>query len=215
MKINYSQELLKQYPDLLYGHLTVNVPENTKSNPRLEEEKRKTEKEIRENYTTPDPVVDLYQSHFKAWGTTYPIIYQIDSIQKDKKFPNVSTLVDAMFISELKTRTLTSGHDADELKGQLNFELANPGDTYVNLTGKNRTLKENDVILRDDEGILGSVLYGPSKRTTITNHITNALYIAWNPFGLNEDHVQGHLDDIKNNLSLVYPQLNSKSWISP
>lgn len=214
MEITFSTELMEKYPSLLYGALRVEVPKNGKSNEKLEETKRKVEAYFREIYNPDDPVISIYQNHFKNWGTKYPILYQIDSIKKGRKFPNVSALVDAMFVSELKTRTLTSGHDIDEIQGNLNYDLAVPGDQYVNLSGKTRTLKENDVVLHDEHGILGSVLYGPTKRTTIGPNTTKALYLAWNPFGLSKDHVQGHIEDISANLSLVYPNLSPNYWTS-
>jgi DNA/RNA-binding domain of Phe-tRNA-synthetase-like protein len=72
------------------------------------------------------------------------------------------------------------------------------------LNGKEQELKEGDIILKDEEGILASVLYGPAKRTSITLDTENVLYLAWCPHGIDEKTIIAHLNDIYSNLKTVF-----------
>jgi len=205
MKIELKPELKISYPEIVFGSLIVkNVP-NRKKHEALEEWKREAEKKIREVYVDvdEDSMIQRYNAYFKRWGKTYPIEFQIKTVKGGSKFPQVSVLVDSMFVAELRNRILTSGHDLDAIQGDLTFDVSEEGERYLMLNGKEQELKENDVILRDEEGILGSILYGPAKRTSITLGTRNALYFAWCPYGMGDELIKVHLNDILSNLRTV------------
>ena len=194
------------YPTATFGSITINKQQNMKKHPDLEQTKRLIEKKIRETYQTPeeDPIVQSYAGYFDKWGKTYPIEFQINSIKKGKTFPQVSTHVDCMFMAELENRILTSGHDRDEIQGRLVYGLADVGEEYVKLNGKKQVLHKNDVILKDDDGVLASVIFGPSARTSITIETVNPLYFAWCPVGIDQEMVDEHLSTIMKFSKIVY-----------
>ncbi len=66
----------------------------------------------------------------------------------------------------------------------------------VKINGKKQTLQKNDVILKDYHGILASILYGPSARTSIKIETTNPLYLAWCPANIDHETVDEHLSTI-------------------
>ncbi len=144
---------------------------------------------------------------------TYPIKFQIKTIRSGGKFPQISVLVDSMFLAELNNRILTSGHDLDEIRGVPAFDVSKSGERYLKINGKEQELKKNDVILRDNEGILSSIAYGPARRTTISQKTTNALYYAWCPYALDEDIVIAHLKEILINLNTVFESVISETQI--
>ena len=86
-----------------------------------------------------------------------------------------------MFMAEPENRILTSGHDRDTIQGTPVYDLADQGQEYTKINGKKQALQKNDVILKDDDGILTSILYGPSARTSIKMETVNPLYLAWCP----------------------------------
>lgn len=203
------------YPSAHFGSLTVRGLENMKQDDILEEAKQLLEKEIRDDYPEPrdDPVIGNYTLYYDKWGKTYPISYQIKSLKKGRGFPNISVYVDCMFMAELKNRTLTSGHDLDAIKGELVYDLADEGETYVKLNGDTQSLVKNDIVLRDEEGILASILFGPAMRTSIKNETRNPLYFAWCPVGVNREGVEEHLSNISHYLCLVYGNIDSEQTI--
>ncbi|MFX0212082.1 MAG: hypothetical protein ACFFDT_39280, partial [Candidatus Hodarchaeota archaeon] len=92
----------------------------------LEERKRDLEKWISDTLgeVDKDDIIQKYDAYFKMWNKTYPIEYQINTIKRGGNFPQVSVLVDNMYIAELKSRILTSGHDLDEVQGDLTFDIS-------------------------------------------------------------------------------------------
>jgi DNA/RNA-binding domain of Phe-tRNA-synthetase-like protein len=109
-----------------------------------------------------------------------------------------------MFMAELENRILTSGHDRDTIQGRLVYDLADEGEEYVKLNGKKQVLLKNDVILKDDDGVLASVLFGPAARTPIKGDTLNPLYFAWCPIGIDHETVDEHLSTIAKFLKIVY-----------
>ncbi len=67
----------------------------------------------------------------------------------------------------------------------------------VKINGKKTSPpKKIDVILKDDDGILASILFGPSARTSITMETVNPLYLAWCPANIDHETVDNHLTTI-------------------
>jgi DNA/RNA-binding domain of Phe-tRNA-synthetase-like protein len=206
MNVELRSELKLLYPRAIFGGLMVENVTNNKKNPRLEKEKRDLEAEIREDYpdVDQDEVIRSYDTYYKKWGKTYPIEFQVKTIKGGRNFPQVSTLVDSMFLAELRNRVLTSGHDQDRIQSDLWFDLSDEGETYLKLNGKEQELPKSDIILRDRDDILASVLYGPARKTSISSETSNPLYFAWCPYKFGESTVEEHLMDIVRNLELVY-----------
>jgi len=151
-----------------------------KTHPDIEQAKRLIEKKIRETYPVPkeDPIIQSYAGYFD--------------------------LVDCMFMAELENRILTSGHDRDMIHGRLVYDLADDGEEYVKLNGKKQVLVKNDVILKDDDGVLASVLFGPAARTSIKMETDNPLYFAWCPVGIDRETVDEHLSTITIYSKMIY-----------
>jgi DNA/RNA-binding domain of Phe-tRNA-synthetase-like protein len=208
MNIELSERLRIDYPKAVFGSLMVRGVKNMKQCEKLEKRKRELENWIRKAYdATGNSIIEGYRAHFKRWKKTYPIEFQIKTIRKGGAFPKVSVLVDSMFMAELKNRILTSGHDLDEIRGDLIFDVSRGGERYVKLNGEEQEAKAGDVLLRDREGLLATVLFGPARRTSITPETRNVLYLAWCPYGIGEELIRGHLEDIRSNLELAYETL--------
>ncbi len=215
MEFKVKPEVKILYPAAHFGGITIQDQQNQKKHTDLEQAKRLLEKNIRENYPDPkeDPVVQCYADYYKKWEKTYPIVFQINSIKKGRTFPQVSTYVDSMFLAELEDRILTSGHDRDTIQGELVYDLADEGEEYIKLNGEKQVLVKNDIVLRDTDGVLASILFGPAARTAIKNDTANPLYFAWCPMGITPETVEKHLTTIKKYLGIVYGEFQSERKI--
>jgi DNA/RNA-binding domain of Phe-tRNA-synthetase-like protein len=215
MEVTIRPELKLMYPRVAFGSLTVKGVPNSNQNKDLEEAKHSLVRKIRKEYPDPsdDAVIKVYADYFKRWSRTYPIEFQIKSLKSGRNLPRVSTLVDSMFIAELRNRILTSGHDLDLISGNAFFDLSDKGDEYMKLNGEKQSLPQSDVVLRDEEGILASVLYGPARRTSICPKTLNAQYFAWCPNGMPDDAILAHLNDIRMNLEIVYGKVNTEQTV--
>jgi DNA/RNA-binding domain of Phe-tRNA-synthetase-like protein len=214
MKITLSPDLRKRYPKALFGSITIREVPNKKKHEALEIRKRKLEQKIRESTkeTKCFEMIQYYDSYFKAWKKTYtyPIEYQLNTIKNGRKLPQVSVLVDSMFIAELNTMILTSGHDLDTIQGNLTFDVSEGDEQYLKINGKEQDIKKGDILLKDEEGILSCILHGPAKRTTITLKTKNALYFTWCPKTISEELVKSHLSEILKNINAVFTNAKSE-----
>jgi DNA/RNA-binding domain of Phe-tRNA-synthetase-like protein len=215
MKIELTSRLRIAYPKVVFGSLMVRSVPNMRKHEVLEKRKRDLKKKRKELYMNVDEdnTILSYNTFFKRWCETYPIEFQIKTIKKGGTFPLVSVLVDSMFLAELKNRHLTSGHNLDAFQGDLTFDVSEGGERYLKLNGKEQQLRKDDVILKDKEGILASVLYGPARRTSITPETRNVLYLAWYPYGMDGELITAHLGDILSNLSIVFGSVTSEVQI--
>ncbi|KYC51032.1 MAG: B3/4 domain protein [Candidatus Methanofastidiosum methylothiophilum] len=198
MEVNISNDLSKYFPDLKIATMEVRNLENKKLDESLEKEKRAIESDIRNN--TKDylesETIKKYNQFFKKFGKKYPIEYQIKSIASGKSFPSQYTVVEAMFMAELKNMYLTAGHDLDLIKGNLNTNITKGSEEYMNISGNEMKLKPEDITTEDEFGIISSVLFGPDRRTMITEKTRNYLFFAYYPHGEDKTKIKNHFEDI-------------------
>jgi len=203
-EVKLSENLKEHFPNIKIGILEVRNLINKKFDPRLEEEKRKLETFIRKNYIDVKnlEVIKNYNHFFKKFEKTYPIEFQLKSILKGKNLPSVSTVIEAMFMAELKNMFLTAGHDLDSLKGNLETKLSTGTEKYVKINLKEHSLKAEDIFTTDDIGIISSILYGPDNRTRITENTKNYLFFSYFPYGEDNENIKQHFKNILNNISI-------------
>lgn len=200
MEVSISNILIDYFPDLKIATMEARNLENKKLDEEFEKEKRSIEAYIRNNARDylESETIKKYNQFFKKFGKKYPIEYQIKSISSGKSFPSQYTVVEAMFMAELKTMYLTAGHNLDLIKGGLNTKIANGSENYENISGKEMKLKPGDIVTEDEYGIISSVLYGPDRRTMITEKTRNYLFFAYFPYGEEDRKIKNHFECILN-----------------
>jgi DNA/RNA-binding domain of Phe-tRNA-synthetase-like protein len=200
------------------GLLVMHNVLNPESHAGLEARKAELETDLRARFAGYDraafntlPTIQPYSAYYAQFKKTYHVQLQLESIVlKGKAIPRVAALVEAMFMSELKSQLLTAGHDLDLLSQPLRLEIAGGSETYTMLNGKLETLKPNDIYMTDAEGVTSSIIYGPDKRTPITPATRNVLFTVYAPPGIEVAAVQRHLEDIQANVSLVSPEATTE-----
>jgi len=204
VEIKLSERLREHFPDIKIGILEVRNLINKKFDYRLEKEKRKLESFIREKYINVEDldVIKKYTQFFKKFEKSYPIEFQIKSMLRGKNIPTVSSVVEAMFMAELKNMFLTAGHDLDAIKGNLETKITSGGEKYVKINLKEQQLKPEDIITTDEIGIISSVLYGPDHRTRITENTKNYLFFSYFPYGEDDTKINQHFMGILNNIRI-------------
>ena len=153
------------------------------------------------------PVLEAYNAYYMKFKKTYHVQLQLESVVfQGKSIPRVSSLVEAMFVAELKNLLLTAGHDLAAVHKPVGVDVAEGSGRYIRLNGQEQQLKPGDMMIADAEGIISSVLYGPDQRTRITAETQQVLFTVYAPPGIGEEAVQQHLEDIRDNVLLVAPQ---------
>jgi DNA/RNA-binding domain of Phe-tRNA-synthetase-like protein len=215
-KVNVSEEWRNNFPGSHIGILLIGNIDNSKRATPLDERKKEIETRVREKYAgySRDDLLKLdtlaaYRKYYKKFDKTYHVQLQLESVvHKQKSLPNVSPLVDACFASEMDTFLLTAGHDADLLEGAISIDVTSGTDSFTQMNGKPKTLKAGDMMMKDEKGVVCTIIYGQDQRTPISPKTKRALYVAYVPDGITRDAVVLHLDSIKDNVLLFAPELN-------
>ena len=209
--INAAPQWQTVHPQGYIGLLWLKQVQNPPVCPTLEEEKKLLEENISRRFATEGikdfAPVPAYEFYYKRYRKTYQVRQQIESIARnDRKIPRVAALVEAMFMAELKSGLLTAGHDTAALQFPLRLDAALGTEEYLRINGQPQKVKKDDMILSDQAGVIGSVIYGPDQRTRIVPQTTEALFVVYAPAGIKPEWVTAHLENLRSYALLVAPE---------
>jgi DNA/RNA-binding domain of Phe-tRNA-synthetase-like protein len=201
------------FPEGHAGVLVVRGAANPPQHAGLDKKKSDLEAELRARFGGLDrpallnlPALRAYDDYYRRFKKTYHIQLQLESIVfKRKSIPSVAALVEAMFMAEIEDLLLTAGHDLDVLHLPLTLDVAEGTEVYTLLRGDEQILKPGDMFIRDGEGPISSVIYGPDRRTQIRPETRNAIFTAYAPPGIAGEAVEEHLQHILRNIKIFSP----------
>lgn len=212
--ITLTPKIKETHPGYRHGIMVMRNVKNPPAHAVLDSEKKNLEERLRARYAkcgraelrAQEPLC-RYDAYYKSYGSTYHVMLQLESVaHKAKALPSVAALVEAMFMSELKNMLLTAGHDFSVLRPPLTLHAAEGVESFTTINGSDKTLSRNDIYMLDGDGIIGSILNGPDRRTRITPATTDVLFSVFAPCGISEELIQDHLKDIAANVSVIAPE---------
>ncbi len=165
-------------PSFSGAHAGVLVMRNV-SNPahhaELEKQKAELEEKLRAQFAGQDrtalashPVLKVYGEYYQRFKKTYHVQLQLELILlKGKSIPSVASLVECMFMAEVKNMLLTAGHDLDVLQLPLTLDVTQGTESYTVMRGEEQVVKAGDMMISDQAGIISNIIYGPDQRTQI------------------------------------------------
>lgn len=212
MRIITSEAWRAAYPGAAAGFLAMDGVANPSNHPGLQRHMEAAQAALRSRFggdldlgTVPE--IQAYRAYYRRFDKTYHVELQLQSVvRKGKSMHRPGALVAAMFSAELKNLLLTAGHDLDRLEGPVTVDVSRGDERYVTLAGREQVLKPGDMCMRDAEGILSSVLYGPDRRTRLGPGTRRALFAVYAPAGVGADRVHSHLQDLADAARLVSPE---------
>jgi DNA/RNA-binding domain of Phe-tRNA-synthetase-like protein len=212
--IDLSEAWKRQYPDACAGILVVKDVPNQRDHPALVSLRQDLEEELRREYGHLDrkslreqPALAAYDAFYRPFRKTYHLQLQLESVVfHQKPISSPSALVSCMFMAELRTGLLTAGHNGDAVEFPLKGEAASGGEIYQRMDGSEGELKEGDLYIRDQQGILSSVIYGPDYRTRIHPNTSRVLYTTYGPPGISQDQVRDQLQILESYLKSFAPE---------
>ncbi len=117
----------------------------------------------------------------------------------------MATLVEAMFMAELKNLLLTAGHDRANLEMPVGIHVADGSEQFVRINGQEQMLKKEDMFIADAQSIISCIIYGPDQRTRINSETRQVLFTTYAPPGIDPIAVDNHLQDIEKYVRLITP----------
>jgi len=209
-----SDKVKKVYPEALMGILVMKNVSNPKKHEGLDKCKLELENNLRKKFSGLDRAylknmepIKTYNNYYKRFKKTYHILLQLESIVfKNKSIPKVASLIEAMFMAEIKNLLLTAGHDLDAIDLPIKLDVSSGGEKYTQISGQEKELLPNDMMVSDLQGITSSIIYGPDKRTQIKPNTRNVLFVIYAPPGIEKSKVFQHLQDIQNYVHIITPK---------
>ncbi|HEC93645.1 MAG TPA: hypothetical protein ENI51_11820, partial [Candidatus Atribacteria bacterium] len=150
-----SDKIKKIYPKALLGILVMKNVCNPNQHDDEEFNRCKLELEsnLRKKFANLDrsdlkkmEPIKTYQDYYKRFKKTYHVLLQLESIVfKSKSIPKVASLVEVMFMAELKNLLLTAGHDLEVVDMPIKLDVASGGEKYTLLNGQEKELLSGDM----------------------------------------------------------------------
>lgn len=201
------------YPGACVGALRMTGVRNPDSDAALEALLDETAAGIRDRYAGMDrshllarPEFAAYATYYRRFDKTYHVLLQLESVAfKGKPLRARGALVAAMFRAELETGLLTAGHDADLLVGGLTVDVVAAPERYIGIGGRAIEAAPGDMCIRDDDGILSSIVYGPDDRTRLREETLAAIFTTYAPAGIGAEAVVRHLEAVALGVRVVAP----------
>ena len=193
------------YPGAQIGILEMSGVDNTRPTSALDAQKRAVEQQLRQSYAgftriefLELPAMAAYQRYYKTFEKTYHVLLQLESIVlKGKSLPGVSPLVDACFVAEVESLILTASHDVGRLKPPLEIDVTHDGDQFTRMGGDPKMLPPGDMAMRDQTGVVCTILYGQDNISPVSTSTNHVVYVAYVPAGIENAQVQHHLSMIE------------------
>jgi DNA/RNA-binding domain of Phe-tRNA-synthetase-like protein len=123
------------------------------------------------------PRMQAFERFFVENGFKSPLSAQFAQIQR-KGLPPAGPMVQALLLAETRTGLLMGAQDAAAIRGELIYDLAQPGEIFAGMRSEVRC-RENEIILRDHEGIIASLLQGPDNRTRLTKNTSDVVFFIF------------------------------------
>jgi DNA/RNA-binding domain of Phe-tRNA-synthetase-like protein len=211
---NITPSWKSSFPNAHAGILVMRNVSNPAHHAELEKQKLELEEQLRAQFAGQDraaiashPVLQVYGEYYKRFKKTYHVQLQLESIVlKGKSIPTVASLVECMFMAEVKHMLLTAGHDLDTLQLPLTLDVTTGDESYVILRGENQVVRAGDMMIGDQTGIISNIIYGPDQRTQINASTWNVVFTVYAPAGIEDQLITSHLRDMRDYVTVIAPE---------
>ncbi len=203
----------EKYPNLLFGIMVMSNIVNRASDEELNQEKKTLEKEIKLKYDGIDkktlrmiePLKSYYE-YYKKFKKTYHVEHQLISIATGtRKIPNGNSIVESMFMSEIKNLLLTAAFGMCHLEGEFQVQLSDGENTYQGLGDHTKTPPANDILFLNDNKILGSIIGGPDHENRVLECSKSVLFAIFGVPGVTRNQMEDHFNDIEKYIRVFSP----------
>ena len=154
---------------------------------------------------TRQPPMLPYVTHYKRFKKTYQVLLQFESVLRGRDIPPVGVPVEAMFLSELTHLLLCGGYDLDSTTGPLRVAVTTGTETFETVGHEQQTVSPGDLCFRDDAGLLGDVIYGPSFRNLITPTSRDVIFLIYGVPGVPPEAQRAQLESLGSYLKTGLP----------
>jgi DNA/RNA-binding domain of Phe-tRNA-synthetase-like protein len=132
--------------------------------------------------------INLYDQFFKEWGYPCPLPGHFKRTI-EMGFRIVNVFIDTHIIAEMCHGILMAIQDLDRFHGEWSLDLSKEGEAFQGVSGKMIHCKKEEIVLRDEEGIVCSLFQGPDFRTKVDASSKDIVVYVFTAPGIQEEYV--------------------------
>lgn len=184
----------RQFPHLAFGIGTVQSCTYFEKSESFKLYKRELLRKMRRkaNLVQLEERINHYDQFFKEWGYLCPLPGHFKRTI-EMGFPIINLYIDTHIIAEMCHGILMAIQDLDRFQGEWRLDLAQEGETFQGVSGKMIRCKEDEIVLRDKEGMVCSLFQGPDFKTRVEPASKNIVVYIFTAPGIQEEHVSDGL----------------------
>ena len=122
--------------------------------------------------------VDIYDRFFQSFGFECPLPGHLKRTI-NSGFPRYNLMIDTHFMAEMCAGILVAVTDLDRIEGRLALDVARKGETCAGMGGRRFTLKEGEIVLRDEKDIICVLCQGADEKTKVRDDTRNVLFYSF------------------------------------
>jgi len=132
--------------------------------------------------------INRYDEFFKEWEYSCPLPSHLKRTV-EMGFPIVNLYIDTHIMAEMDHGILMAIQDLDRFQGEWRLDLAKEGETFQGVADRVIRCKEEEIVLRDEAGIVCSLFQGPDYRTKVDAGSKNIVVYVFTAPGIQEEYV--------------------------
>jgi DNA/RNA-binding domain of Phe-tRNA-synthetase-like protein len=194
ISLNITETYQQRFPNLAFGIGTIQGCTYFEKDEAFKLHKRELLRKMRRraNLVQIEERIHLYDQFFKDWGYPCPLPGHFKRVI-EMGFPIVNLYIDAHIIAEMCHGILMAIQDLDRFQGEWKLDLALEGETFQGVSGRTIRCKEDEIVLRDGEGMVCSLFQGPDFKTRVEPVSKNIVVYVFTAPGIQGEQVSNGL----------------------
>jgi DNA/RNA-binding domain of Phe-tRNA-synthetase-like protein len=169
-----------KYPGVAFGLTLISGCKLLTDSAGFDQYKRKLLRKMRKREILAEisERIQMYDRFFQSFGYECPLPQHLKRTVHSG-FPRYNLMVDAHFMAEMCAGILVAVTDYDRIEGMLTLDVARGGETSVGMGGRQFTIKEGEIVLRDGKDIICVLCQGADEKTRVKDSTCNVLFYSY------------------------------------
>jgi len=169
-----------RYPGVAFGLTLISGCKPLTDGAGFDQYKRKLLRKMRKREILAEisERIQTYDSFFQSFGYECPLPRHLKRTIHSG-FPRYNLTVDAHFMAEMCAGILVAVTDYDRIEGMLMLDVGRGGETSVGMGGRQFTIKEGEIVLRDEKDIICVLCQGADEKTRVKDGTRNVLFYSY------------------------------------
>jgi len=169
-----------KYPGVAFGLTLISGCKPLTDSAGFDRYKRKLLRKMRKREILAEisERIQMYDRFFQSFGYECPLPQHLKRTIHSG-FPRYNLMVDAHFMAEMCAGILVAVTDDDRIEGKLTLDVARGGETSVGMGGRQFTIKEGEIELRDEKDIICVLCQGADEKTRVKDDTRNVLFYSY------------------------------------